>query len=247
MTKHTSIAAALSALQGDMPTVKKDKTVRTGKYSYTYADLASVMAALAPHLKENGLSFAALPVTDEHGFRLEGHLMHESGERLTGSLPLSGRTPQEVGSALTYARRYLLGCLTGVVTDEDDDGQAAHAAAQRRNSQQGQPRGLAERIAAAQAPTAHPQAAQAVTGQPATPAQRKKIMAQFGEVGKLRDLEVTRDNRLAALSQWTGRDVASSNDLTADEAALVISQLDAWIGKLLEQVEQAQGELGVQA
>ena len=44
---------------------------------------------------------------------------------------MSGHTPQEVGSAITYARRYLFGCLTGIVTDEDDDGAQAQSAARR--------------------------------------------------------------------------------------------------------------------
>ena len=30
-----------------------------------------------------------------------------------------------MGSSLTYGRRYLLGCLTGIVTDDDEDGQIA--------------------------------------------------------------------------------------------------------------------------
>ena len=38
--------------------------------------------------------------------------------------------PQGAGSALTYARRYALGCMTGLVTELDDDGNAAsHAPA----------------------------------------------------------------------------------------------------------------------
>ena len=234
MTKHSNLAAALSALQGEMPAVPKSKTVNTGKYAYKYADLASVMEAIAPHLKANGLAFTALPVTDDKGFRLEGVLMHESGDQLTGSLPLNGRTPQEIGSALTYARRYLLGCLTGVVTDEDDDGQRA----QRAASATGQGNRLAERMPAAQA--------RPVETKPATATQRKKIMAQFGEVERLRGAEVTRENRLTAYQQWTGQAVTSTNDLTTEQAGQVITMLDGWIDRLMA-AEQAQGELEVQA
>jgi predicted metal-dependent hydrolase len=37
---------------------------------------------------------------------------------------MSGK-PQEIGSALTYARRYSLSALLGIAADEDDDANAA--------------------------------------------------------------------------------------------------------------------------
>jgi 3-keto-L-gulonate-6-phosphate decarboxylase len=101
-----------------MPTVTKGKkasvpTKTGGSYSYTYADLADVTAAGIPVLGKHGLSFTSRPRRCDGGdYELEGVLMHTSGETSTGSLPLHGRTPQELGSALTYARRYLFGCLT---------------------------------------------------------------------------------------------------------------------------------------
>lgn len=124
------IAAALLAFQIDMPTVSKGKTANVplkngGSYSYKYADLADVSAAAFPLLTKHGLAFAALPRYGERGYELVGTLLHTSGQSLSGALPLHGNTAQEVGSALTYARRYLLGCMTGIVTDDDDDAQVA--------------------------------------------------------------------------------------------------------------------------
>lgn len=123
-----NLASALAAFQASMPVVAKNKTADTGKYRYTYADLADVTAAAMPLLVKHGLAFSACPRATDSGYELAGVLLHTSGERLEGALPLHGRTPQEMGSALTYARRYLLGCLTGIVTDDDDDAQAANAA-----------------------------------------------------------------------------------------------------------------------
>jgi hypothetical protein len=40
-------------------------------------------------------------------------------------MPVVKNDPQGFGSALTYARRYALGCMTGLVTEEDDDGNQA--------------------------------------------------------------------------------------------------------------------------
>lgn len=133
MSETASIAAALAAFQAEMPVVAKNKraTVPTkagGSYTYTYADLADVTDASMPLLNKHGLAFSACPRGTDHGYELAGVLLHESGESLSGALPLHGNSPQELGSSLTYARRYLLGCMTGIVTDDDTDGGPAQAA-----------------------------------------------------------------------------------------------------------------------
>jgi hypothetical protein len=133
--EHDSLAAALAAFQDEIPPVHKGKTADTGKYSYKYADLADVAAAAYPVLARHGLSFTARPQhVDGIGFVLYGVLRHTSGETDEGFLPIIGRDAQAIGSSLTYNRRYLLGCMTGIVTDEDDDGARAKAARSERPS-----------------------------------------------------------------------------------------------------------------
>jgi hypothetical protein len=122
------LALALSKFQGKMPTVPKSKTanVRTkdgGSYSYKYADLADVSAAAMPLLAEQGLAFIAIPEESAKGFILRGLLVHESGETIEGFLPIYGSDNQTIGGSLSYGRRYLLGALTGIVTDDDTDAQ----------------------------------------------------------------------------------------------------------------------------
>lgn len=135
MTETTGeIAKALSALQAEMPVVPKGQkaTVPTksgGNYTYTYANLADVTEVAYPLLAKHGLAFSCAPRVGGGGEAvIGGVLLHTSGESIEASLPLFGRTAQEIGSALTYARRYLLGCLTGLVTDDDDDGSLAEKA-----------------------------------------------------------------------------------------------------------------------
>lgn len=128
-----NLATALVAFQAEMPTVLKGNTANVptkagGSYSYTYADLADVTEAAMPLLTKHGLAFIAKPRMTERGYELVGTLLHTSGEREEGALQLGGNTPQEIGSAITYARRYLLGCMTGIVTDDDDDGNLAQTA-----------------------------------------------------------------------------------------------------------------------
>lgn len=129
-----NLAKALTAFQKELPKVGKDKTAKMGTYSYTYADLGSLTHTVVPLLVKHGLSFVTTPrVTEGGGYELVGRLIHTSGESLEGALPIYGRQPQEIGSAITYARRYLLGCMTGVVTEDDDDGKAATKSAPTRS------------------------------------------------------------------------------------------------------------------
>lgn len=143
MTSDTTgeIAKALAEFQAEMPSIAKGKTADTGTYSYSYADLADITALAMPLLSQHGLAFSTCPKRGEHGYDVVGLLLHTSGERLEGALPLHGNQPQQIGSALTYARRYLLCSMTGLVTDDDDDGRAAQNAPRTEPKMQPKTRG----------------------------------------------------------------------------------------------------------
>lgn len=211
------LAGALAAFQAEAPAVPKDKTAKVptkagGQYSYSYADLADVAAAAYPILARHGLSFSCCPRQTERGRELVGLLMHESGERLEGSLPLQGVTPQELGSSITYARRYLLGSMTGIVTDADDDGALAQAAKpQTRPKATPKPEPGGE------------------TGELITDAQMRAMRATLAEVG-LTD----RDEILREVSAIIRRDIASSKDLTKREASQVIDYLGLVAGHVAD-------------
>jgi len=136
---YASLAEATAALQGMLPKIGKAETARVtsdkGSYSYSYATLDQISAAILPLLSTLGLSFIAKPTLNADGkFVLAYKLKHTSDQEEVGEYPLpTSGTPQQVGSAITYARRYCLTAVTGVSpADEDDDGKAAedgHAAA----------------------------------------------------------------------------------------------------------------------
>lgn len=136
-----NLAAALAKVQAQLPTVGKDHTAKVetktgGSYKYSYADLAAVSKAILPLLGANGLSWITRPTIAESGkFVLAYELLHISGDSRTGEYPLTGGTPQEIGSAITYARRYTLCSVTGVAPEQDDDDAAA---ASNRQSDRGQ-------------------------------------------------------------------------------------------------------------
>lgn len=140
------LAAALAAVQAELPRVSKSETGEVkgttagGKdysYKYSYADLASVSAAILPLLGKHGLAFTSWPTTTGRGFALRYYLLHDSGEQMAGEYPLpANATPQQLGSAITYARRYTLCSVTGVSPDDDDDAAAAEGAKASRKAEQ---------------------------------------------------------------------------------------------------------------
>jgi hypothetical protein len=114
------------------PIVKKcnvDVTNKDGKklYSFQYADLDAILDATSGAMSENGLDLSwFLSDAPEGGRALRCILAHSSGafiESIVTIPPQDG--PQELGSALTYARRYQAGCVLGVAPEKDDDGNAA--------------------------------------------------------------------------------------------------------------------------
>lgn len=145
----SELVAALAKVQAELPSVGKTKTAKVvGKtqdgrpfdYSYKYADLADVAAAIHPLLSAAGLAFIAAPQFTGGKYVLVGTLEHSSGEKRAAVFPITGVKPQEIGSSITYGRRYLLCALTGVVADEDDDGRAAqHTPAEKRPQRRSKP------------------------------------------------------------------------------------------------------------
>ena len=98
-------------------------------FKHNYADLDAVWSACRDALTTNGLAVTQLPAIENGEQVLETILLHTSGEWLSSTLRITvakPNDPQAVGSALTYARRYALAAIVGVVTaGEDDDGNAA--------------------------------------------------------------------------------------------------------------------------
>jgi hypothetical protein len=118
------LAAALAKAQGTMKNAAFDK--QNPHYRNSYASLASVTDAIKGPLAANGLSYSQATEIREGGFVLLTTLMHSSGQWIASEYPLpSGAKPQELGSALTYARRYSLSALACIAADEDDDAEGA--------------------------------------------------------------------------------------------------------------------------
>lgn len=111
-------------VQQSLPNVGKD-----GKGNYgSYMKLEDLNPALLHVLNENGFVWTTYP-TSLNGVRSLAYKLTdvESGASISGEMELvmDKDTPQAQGSAITYARRYALTAVTGLVADMDDDGQKA--------------------------------------------------------------------------------------------------------------------------
>ncbi len=135
----TTLAKALLAVQKQLQPAFKDAANPFTKSNY--ATLNSVMEACRDALQSNGIWMTQLPMpTPEHlgsgHLALQTKFTHASSGQWQASLtivPLPKNDPQGMGSAMTYARRYALTAMLGIVT-EDDDGESAKIPTKRTSS-----------------------------------------------------------------------------------------------------------------
>lgn len=169
MAEHKTLTAALAAFQADLPKVGKNST--NPHFRSKYASLEDITEVVLPALAKHGLAWVTLPTVDpERGFVLRYELRHDNGDSLSGEWPLpdAKSTAQALGSALTYARRYTLGAVTGIAPDEDDDGNKAQEA---------------KRTAPKAEPAMPPEVAVTTIGAASTMAELQKIWEQVGRAG----------------------------------------------------------------
>jgi len=123
------LASALAKAQGEMDFATKDNTnpfFSASQGKGRYADLASIWGVCQKVLPKNGLAVVQTMNYANDRVVVITELLHTSGQWISGELSLRPvkDDPQAVGSAITYARRYSLAAIVGVVAD-DDDGEKA--------------------------------------------------------------------------------------------------------------------------
>jgi len=119
--------AALAKAQGVMKPAVFNRV--NPHFKTRYADFTSCMDACRGPLSENGLAPIQYCETIDGKLNLVTMLAHTSGQWMKSEFPLipSKMDSQGIGSAMTYAKRYSLCGMVGIVADEegDDDGEAA--------------------------------------------------------------------------------------------------------------------------
>lgn len=217
----TSLAEALADLQTQLPHVAKNNTAKAGTYSYQYADLAEITRQLMPVMGKLGLSFTSKPTLVDGKFVLAYKLRHISGEEDEGIWPLPERgSPQEIGSAVSYARRYCLCAVTGLAPDNDDEDTVLAEQATRRMRVER----VEEKFAAAQAPA-----------EPRINAEQQRDMQDLFKALGVTDKAA----KLGFAVTVVKRQVKSATELTQAEAAKVVEALRAEAEKLVDHDAEA--------
>ena len=121
----SKISAALCLAQGEMKNPAFD--AQNPHFKSKYASLVSVREAVLPVLNKHGLALAQYPKAAPGFAGCVNVLCHTSGQYLIEEclLPLDKQNAHGAGSCITYARRYSLQSIAGVVADEDDDANAS--------------------------------------------------------------------------------------------------------------------------
>ena len=204
----TNLVKALVTFQGKMTAVKKDTT--NPFYKSKYATLDTIWETIRKPLSENGLSIAQTMNLIESNSVLETTLYHTSGEWISGTQLVNPvkNDPQGLGSAITYARRYSLSAILGLVSDDDDD---ANVATKPESKPKVESKPVEKPV---EAPKAEPKLA--------SEAQVKKIYASVKEKG------ITADQAKAYLKSTFNK--LSTKELTVTEASQLIA--DILVGKL---------------
>lgn len=119
--------SAMNKVQGGLKSIIPDSDVKTGAYKFDYASFDSIWALLREPNRENGLSVIhSLDVMEGRNYLIT-ILGHTSGQWIKSYYPLNpvDNKSQTLGSCITYGKRYSLAALFSLVTNKDDDGNAA--------------------------------------------------------------------------------------------------------------------------
>ncbi len=125
MNKSESIvnlSASLSLFQGEVANPKN--TAINPFYKSKYSPLHEVLNTVKPILSKHGLSVIQDVSGDAKNVNIVTLLTHASGEWIESSqlvLTPEKNTPQGIGSAITYGRRYALSAVLGLASEEDCD------------------------------------------------------------------------------------------------------------------------------
>jgi hypothetical protein len=129
-----TLASALAKAQGELVNPEKSlvATIRGGgprgtEQSFRYAPLSSGLDIVRKVLGQHEIATVQTTSIDQAGgiINLTTVLAHSSGEWIASDWPVCAisetATPQRMGAALTYARRYALFTLVGIAGEDDLD------------------------------------------------------------------------------------------------------------------------------
>lgn len=115
-------------LQKNLP--KLQKTEENPFFKSKYVPLDQILDKVLPVINKHNFALIQAINFNEQQPTLVTRLIHSSGEEIASEMLLMVKAadPQGQGSGVTYARRYALVSMLGMMVGEDDDGNAATTA-----------------------------------------------------------------------------------------------------------------------
>lgn len=178
--------SALAKAQSQIGVASKDKV--NPAFNSRYVDLSAVLTAVLPAWNANGLAVTQFPLVSDGNewIELTTLVSHSSGEFLEHAMrmPVGGkRDAHAVGSATTYARRYSVAAIAGVIQDDDDGNLASHVDVIRAEARNVARTELPRPAPLQPAPTPAPAPVQAPAPEPAPMPVAVRFEPQGGTVG----------------------------------------------------------------
>jgi ERF superfamily len=213
------LAAALAKAQGEITGAEKDS--RNPQFNARYASLAAIWDACRAPLSKHALSVLQPVRAEGAKVTVQTILLHDSGEWISEELTINALapTPQGVGSAITYGRKYGLASMVGVAPDDDDDGEVASQSSQSSQV----PRPVRTETTAPR-PT------------PPTPPEQKSVAAGVGKDLLISVDQVKRFHTIASKAGWKPDELkawleevwmlTSSRDIPRKKYDVIIEQVE---------------------
>lgn len=137
---RTGYIKGLAMFHQQVAAPKENGHVSFKSTHYDYVLLEDLIAAINTGIKGTGLAWLQDTKTEENAVSVRTIILHEDGyiyESSWVTIKTSGKA-QDIGSAMTYAKRYSLGTAFGVSSESDDDGQKANSGTQSQNTNSNQ-------------------------------------------------------------------------------------------------------------
>lgn len=128
MSDQRTLTQRLTEARAKLPSLARDGEGQVGPRRYKYTTLTALLEAVVPTLSEHGLTvLQPLEARDDGGLLVVTEVRGGGdGEALRAEVPVPPQSnPQQLGSWITYARRYGLAALLAVASEDDDDGAGA--------------------------------------------------------------------------------------------------------------------------
>lgn len=131
------IFKALSSFQKEVKQPKKDAD--NPFFKSKYVPLENVVEVIHEAASKHGLSEMTYPAQEENAVGVGVIITHSSGQYIKFPpilLKPDKNTPQGIGAAITYARRYALSSAFGIASETDDDANSISGNGSNQNNKE---------------------------------------------------------------------------------------------------------------